>query len=155
MVKVCRDASSYQNGSIISFQFPTSTFAKANILGGLRIPMCKPVFSRNLTIFPTLQLSFFDVFFPGGDADRWHWPADCRRRLSYRMHLGRRSASVSVVPWTSLIHPSGQTWATQPPLLPRRMAGFNAPRLSWQGQAALKFLFEDFRPDVAPWTATG
>ena len=42
--------------------------------------------------------------------------------------------------------------ATQPPLLPCRMAGFNAPRLSWQWQAALKFVFNHFRPDVAPWT---
>eukprot|EP00434_Breviolum_minutum_P005159 symbB.v1.2.004548.t1/scaffold245.1/size253980/5 len=27
-------------------------------------------------------------------------------------------------------------------------AGFNAPRLSWQWQAALKFVFNHFRPDV-------
>jgi len=45
--------------------------------------------------------------------------------------------------------------ATQPPLLSCRMAGVNAPRLSWQWQSALKFVFKDFRPDVAPWTATG
>ena len=84
MVKVCRDASSHQNGGIISIQFPTSTFTKATIMGGV----------EDFSSFAEI----FWRFFSGGDADRWHWPADCRHRLFYPVHLGRRSASVSVLP---------------------------------------------------------
>ena len=86
MVKVCKDANSN----------PPSTFMK---LGGVEHPNVETViFLAELDCFYNSSAEIFVFFFPGGDADRWHCPADYRRHLSNRMHLGRRSASVSVVP---------------------------------------------------------